>query len=671
VVPSGPASAASGANPEYQISIGSVNPFNYPDDTPAASFIDKDGSFHYQESYSLYAKTDPRAWEFYSGSTFDDATLDTATSNAVNPANPLDANNDTTWRCNNSPTGLQSTYKDNGTGYYAERNYCDLLGTWVDPDTGNWYGLVHDEFTPEPFGARSFSHYDGIDYAVSTDQGRTWTIKGHAVTSPYSTTRGDSTAFPNGTFDYGDGDPRLYVDYASGYFYVYYGSRIVPKQGTPGSTDGLAHVARAPISGKMATGTWQKWYDGAWTQPGVGGLESNMVPADSANPNGYTDPAHDYNPAHAGTVDQQIAAGVLPPKSPLFVMNITYDAYLGLYIGEPEAVDQSAPVSQQYYVTDSLATQKWRLIGDSGAYKTDSWYRWFVDSANATSMTFVGKSFRAYCSIACSNSDGEYANVTIGSSSPATPVVDTGRNYVIDSGNGRVLAQTAGGSQVTSLDQDYGWAQAAWTIAPTGDGSYTVVNASTGDALGVDSSQTASRAWGTAPTATPIGAGGPTVGQQWFAVPNQAAPGSFRLVNRHSGLALGMSGNASGSAETTPVRSWTDTSGSAVGGGRQPSEQTLTFAPAHPTQGPEVVHLATPGNQSGAVGTPVSVPVTGSDSKGRALGYSATGLPAGLSIDATTGVISGTPTASGTSAVTVTASSGHAAASTSFTLTIS
>src|SRR5262249_39396082 len=152
--------------------------------------------------------------------------------------------------------------------------------------------------------------------------------------------------------------------------------------GVGGSTGGLAHVARAPISGKMAPGTWQKWYDGAWSQPGVGGLESNMEPVDSGNPTGYTAPAHDYKPTNTGTVDEQVSAGELPSKSPLFVMNITYDAYLGLYLGTPEAVDQSAPASQQYYVTDDLSTQKWYYAGDSGSYKTDSWYRWFADSAD-------------------------------------------------------------------------------------------------------------------------------------------------------------------------------------------------------------------------------------------------------------------------------------------------
>ncbi|MFD0637396.1 putative Ig domain-containing protein [Catenulispora yoronensis] len=79
--------------------------------------------------------------------------------------------------------------------------------------------------------------------------------------------------------------------------------------------------------------------------------------------------------------------------------------------------------------------------------------------------------------------------------------------------------------------------------------------------------------------------------------------------------------------------------------------------------------VTNPGSLSGVVGTAVSKQISATDSAGKALTYSATGLPAGLSISSS-GLISGTPTTAGTSSVTVTASSGTASGSTTFSFTI-
>ena len=84
------------------------------------------------------------------------------------------------------------------------------------------------------------------------------------------------------------------------------------------------------------------------------------------------------------------------------------------------------------------------------------------------------------------------------------------------------------------------------------------------------------------------------------------------------------------------------------------------------------VTVTSPGNQTSTVGTAASVQVHATDSgSGQTLSYSATGLPAGLSINSSTGLISGTPTAAGTSNVTVSASDGTGASgSASFTWTV-
>ncbi len=72
--------------------------------------------------------------------------------------------------------------------------------------------------------------------------------------------------------------------------------------------------------------------------------------------------------------------------------------------------------------------------------------------------------------------------------------------------------------------------------------------------------------------------------------------------------------------------------------------------------GGNTVTTINPGNQTGTVGTAVSLQITATDTQpGQTLTYSATGLPAGLSINPSTGLISGTPTTAQTSSVTVTA----------------
>jgi Putative Ig domain/PLD-like domain len=144
---------------------------------------------------------------------------------------------------------------------------------------------------------------------------------------------------------------------------------------------------------------------------------------------------------------------------------------------------------------------------------------------------------------------------------------------------------------------------------------------------------------------------------------------SYSATGLPTGLSIGSStGVISGTASRAGSYSVTVTGKDSSG----PSgSATFTWTVGSGTS--NTVTVTNPGNQTGAAGTAASLQMSATDSaSGQSLTYTATGLPAGLSISSATGLISGTPTTANAYTVTVTATdTTGASGSASFGWTIS
>jgi hypothetical protein len=151
----------------------------------------------------------------------------------------------------------------------------DVVSLWFmnlyqpQPNDGSLMAFIHEERTANSGGVSG--NQEGktrIGLAWSNDNGNTWNYLGRII-SPY----GDVQPLNI------QGAPYIVKD---GYFYVYF---IDSLAGASTGTNGIG-VARASVSsviaaakaGNLGINLWQKYYNGSFSQPGLGGMSSPIAP---------------------------------------------------------------------------------------------------------------------------------------------------------------------------------------------------------------------------------------------------------------------------------------------------------------------------------------------------------------------------------------------------------
>ncbi len=261
---------------------------------------------------------------------------------------------------------------DNTFPVYVGDLGCWFAGLWIDPATGDFYSPVHHEFNK--LKTPGFAESRRLGIAKSTDQGRHWTYLGDCLSSPNDDLKGPEY-WKGDVLDAGCGDPHLFVDTKSGYFYLYYVNKYFLKSRS--SNEHKMKVARCKISDRMAPGKWTKFYNGAWTEPGMGGK------------------------------------GTWLDKLQLFP-DVKYSTYLSRYIAVGVNTVRS-PNGLGIQTCTSMETQDWTNVENIGDVSPLTWgYPLLTDDANQTDNGQVDQTMRIYVG-QCAPAKCYYWPVTLGS----------------------------------------------------------------------------------------------------------------------------------------------------------------------------------------------------------------------------------------------------------------
>ncbi|MCX6910034.1 MAG: hypothetical protein NTY01_18605 [Verrucomicrobia bacterium] len=147
-----------------------------------------------------------------------------------------------------------------------DNGYAGISGAWRAP-SGELLAIYHAEdqegMPRNKEGIPGF--YCRVALAVSRDDGATFEKRGPFLTGQWA-------KVADGRFDQGVGDPCLFAEPGGEFLYCYYTSHE-----PVGGRSATICTARCPVADAMKPDAWRKFFEGGFTEPGLGGRDTPVM----------------------------------------------------------------------------------------------------------------------------------------------------------------------------------------------------------------------------------------------------------------------------------------------------------------------------------------------------------------------------------------------------------
>jgi uncharacterized protein (TIGR03437 family) len=175
------------------------------------------------------------------------------------------------------PTAIDQC--DPATVTEFDANYAAPGSVVQDPTlpAGNFI-MIYEAENHCPGGVLNTAYYATAGFARSSDSGKTWPapingVLGGPARHPVLQSSDPQPSVAH--IDEGDAIPSAFVDLDADHnFYLYVSYEYHP---ATGSSDGLIRVARAKLGADPLN--FEKWYNGSFSQPGIGGSDTGVTPS--------------------------------------------------------------------------------------------------------------------------------------------------------------------------------------------------------------------------------------------------------------------------------------------------------------------------------------------------------------------------------------------------------